>query len=110
MDAASAKVAACTAHPFPLLHCPPQRPSTPRPPRASSHVALANVKREYPFHLSHLMRDARDLVAPRALYPVFFGSYDWHSCVHMHWTLARCLRRFAQADLPRPSAPTWTPA
>ena len=20
-----------------------------------------------------------------------FGSYDWHSCVHMHWSLARLL-------------------
>jgi hypothetical protein len=65
-------------------------------------VALANVSCEYPFHLSHLMRDARDLAAPRTLYPVFFGSYDWHSCVHMHWTLVRCLRRFAQADFAAP--------
>ncbi|MEZ6015687.1 MAG: DUF2891 family protein [Planctomycetota bacterium] len=28
---------------------------------------------------------------PRALYPAFYGSYDWHSCVHMHWSLARAL-------------------
>jgi hypothetical protein len=55
-------------------------------------VALANVGTEYPFHLVHLARDAHDIRAPRDLHPVFFGSYDWHSCVHMHWTLARLLR------------------
>ena len=31
---------------------------------------------------------------PRALHPIFYGSYDWHSCVHGHWLLARLLRRF----------------
>src|SRR4029077_11852353 len=24
--------------------------------------------------------------------PAFYGSYDWHSAVHMHWSLARLLR------------------
>jgi hypothetical protein len=28
------------------------------------------------------------------LHPAFYGSYDWHSCVHMHWLLARLLRTF----------------
>lgn len=55
-------------------------------------VALANVRAEYPFHLVHLARDERDIRPPRALHPVFFGSYDWHSSVHMHWTLVRLLR------------------
>ena len=79
----------------------PQPATAPLDADSAAHfvrVALANVSREYPFHLSHLMRDGADLAAPRALHPVFFGSYDWHSCVHMHWTLARCLRRFPQAD------------
>jgi hypothetical protein len=60
-------------------------------------VALDNVAAEFPFHLVHYARDAADIAPPRALHPVFFGSYDWHSCVHMHWTLARCLRRHPQA-------------
>src|SRR5262249_58892762 len=32
---------------------------------------------------------------------IFFGSYDWHSCVHGYWLLARLMRRypdFAHAD------------
>jgi hypothetical protein len=60
---------------------------------AFAGVALANVGREYPFHVSHLTQADGDLAPPRALHPVFHGSYDWHSSVHMHWTLARCLRR-----------------
>ncbi len=55
-------------------------------------VALASVRTEYPFHLAHLAHCADDLRAPGVLHPVFGASYDWHSCVHMVWTLARCLR------------------
>jgi len=60
-------------------------------------VALTNTGTELPFHLSHLVRCDADLAPPRVLYPLFHGSYDWHSCVHMHWTLARCLRRHPKA-------------
>jgi hypothetical protein len=60
--------------------------------RRLAEVALHNVGSEYPYHLVHLVRDADDVRAPRAQHPVFWGSYDWHSCVHMHWTLAHCLR------------------
>src|SRR3712207_7606168 len=42
-----------------------------------------------------------DLRAPSELHPVFYGSYDWHSCVHSYWMLARLLRRFPDA----PAAP-----
>jgi hypothetical protein len=59
-----------------------------------AQVAATNVAREYPYHVVHLLRSDADARAPRDLHPVFHGSYDWHSCVHMHWTLARCLRRF----------------
>ncbi len=31
---------------------------------------------------------------PRVLHPAFHASYDWHSCVHMHWLLAHLYRRF----------------
>lgn len=60
-------------------------------------VALANVGAEYPFHLVHFAQGDADIAPPRTLHPVFFGSYDWHSSCHMHWTLARCLRRHPQA-------------
>ncbi|MGH6623734.1 MAG: DUF2891 domain-containing protein, partial [Burkholderiaceae bacterium] len=46
------------------------------------------------YKLDQLLTAAADLRAPRDLHPLFSASYDWHSCVHMHWTLVRLLRRF----------------
>jgi hypothetical protein len=61
-----------------------------------AQVALANVARPYPCKLDQLLQAEEDLLPPATLHPAFWGSYDWHSCVHMHWTLARLLRRFPQ--------------
>jgi hypothetical protein len=69
-------------------------PLTPAFASRLARVALANVVREYPHCPQHVLADARDLHAPRALHPAFYGSYDWHSCVHMHWLLACVRRRF----------------
>jgi hypothetical protein len=57
-------------------------------------AALGHVTREYPNKPDHVLTEAGDLIPPRALHPIFFGSFDWHSCVHAHWLLARLLRRF----------------
>ncbi|MCI0651099.1 MAG: DUF2891 domain-containing protein [Planctomycetes bacterium] len=57
-------------------------------------MALACVRREYPYHLSCLLNSAADLRAPREITPAFYGCFDWHSAVHGHWTLARGLRAF----------------
>ena len=57
-------------------------------------IALGHVTREYPNKLSHALASAADVRRPRELHPVFYGSYDWHSCVHAYWMLARLLRRF----------------
>lgn len=29
---------------------------------------------------------------PRDVFPAFYGCYDWHSCVEMHWAAVRLLR------------------
>ncbi len=57
-------------------------------------VALGHVTREYPNKLDHVLTGAADAQAPRALHPVFYGSFDWHSCVHAYWMLACLHRRF----------------
>lgn len=54
-----------------------------------ARIALANIVREYPRHVLHLMVDAADVASERAKHPAFYGSYDWHSAVHMHWLLVR---------------------
>lgn len=58
-----------------------------------AQLALAHVGREYPNKLDHVMAGEADVKGPRALHPIFYGSFDWHSCVHGYWLLARALRR-----------------
>jgi hypothetical protein len=50
-------------------------------------IALGHVQREYPNKLDHVMAGAEDVRSPRELHPIFYGSFDWHSCVHGWWTL-----------------------
>jgi hypothetical protein len=59
-------------------------------------LALAHVEREYPNKMDHVIAGAADIVGPRAAHPIFYGSFDWHSCVHGYWLLARLLRRYPQ--------------
>lgn len=61
---------------------------------AYARVALANVEREFPRKLDHLSREKETLLSERERHPAFFGGYDWHSAVHMHWLLARVLRLY----------------
>jgi hypothetical protein len=57
-------------------------------------IALGHVRREYPNKPEHTLVGPTDAQTPSELHPVFYGSYDWHSCVHSYWMLARLLRRF----------------
>ena len=67
-----------------------------------ARTALSSIGHDYPHKLDHVMTCDEDARTPRDLHPSFHGSYDWHSCVHMHWTLARLRRRFP--DLPERTA------
>jgi hypothetical protein len=60
-----------------------------------ANLVLGHVTREYPCKLDHVLSGDSDLRPPRELHPAFHGSFDWHSCVHGFWTLARLRRRFA---------------
>jgi hypothetical protein len=55
-------------------------------------IALGHLTREYPNKLDHVMAGPDDVRSPRELHPIFFGSFDWHSCVHGYWLLATLLR------------------
>lgn len=59
---------------------------------AFARTGLGNISREYPHKVDHVLTSAANLPVPRGMHPIFFGSYDWHSCVHMHWLLVRLLR------------------
>ena len=62
--------------------------------RGMARIALGHVAREYPHKLDHVLDGDGDARPPRVLHPVFFGSFDWHSCVHGWWTLLTLRRRF----------------
>lgn len=61
-----------------------------------ARVAIANIDREFPYAVSQTMSAPGDFPhRPRDRNPVFYGSFDWHSCVEMHWLLVRLLRTAA---------------
>src|SRR5215470_4729499 len=64
---------------------------------AYARLAMVNIEREFPNSLQHTMSGPGDIPAsPRDRNPVFYGSFDWHSCVEMHWLLVRLLRTAAE--------------
>ncbi len=63
-----------------------------------AEIALGHVRQEYPHKLDHVMDGPEDVLGPKELHPIFYGSFDWHSCVHGYWLLLRVRRLFP--DLP----------
>jgi len=59
-------------------------------------LALKGITREYPNKLDHVMNGLGEVQGPASLHPTFYGSYDWHSCVHGHWMLVRLLKLFPE--------------
>jgi hypothetical protein len=67
-----------------------------------ARIALGHVERAYPNNPQHVLKGPEDLRTPQDYHPIFHGSFDWHSCVHGYWLLARLYRRFP--DLPERAA------
>ncbi|WP_375272533.1 DUF2891 domain-containing protein [Sphingomonas sp.] len=57
-----------------------------------ARLTLGHVGQEYPHKLDQVLTGDADLAPPRVLHPIFFGSFDWHSCVHGWWQLLTLLR------------------
>lgn len=55
---------------------------------------LGHLCREWPNKLDHVLNGPDDAATPSMLHPVFYGSYDWHSCVHGWWQVMRIARLF----------------
>ncbi|PCD02950.1 hypothetical protein COC42_00470 [Sphingomonas spermidinifaciens] len=66
---------------------------------AFAAMTFGHVGREYPNMLMHLLNGPEDVRPPSVLHPIFYGSFDWHSCVHGWWQLLRLIRRFPDLDL-----------
>jgi len=60
------------------------------------------------------MESDADAHTPRALHPIFYGSFDWHSCVHGWWTLLTLRRLFPgmaeAAEIGQRATDSFTPA
>ena len=65
---------------------------TPETANRFAEIALGHVGKEYPHKLDQVLEGPEDLLSPRELHPIFFGSFDWHSCVHGYWLLLRTRR------------------
>ncbi len=59
-----------------------------------AQLTLGHVGQEYPNKLDHVMTGPGDVRAPSELHPIFYGSFDWHSCVHGWWQLLTIARLF----------------
>ena len=59
-----------------------------------ARITLGHVRREYPHKLDHVLNGDEDALPPRKLHPIFYGSFDWHSCVHGWWSLLTLRRMF----------------
>jgi hypothetical protein len=54
---------------------------------------LACIQREFPNDPHHRWTGPDDRPSlPREAHPSFYGCFDWHSAVEMHWALVRLLR------------------
>ncbi len=62
-----------------------------------ARLILPSLHREYPNKIGHLMTSDADVHPPRELTPMFFGSFDWHSSVHSHWSLVRLVQSYPDA-------------
>jgi hypothetical protein len=60
---------------------------------AWADIACQVLETRYPYGSQHASHGPDDVdVTPDRLFPAFHGSYDWHSSVHMQWSLIQLLR------------------
>lgn len=63
------------------------------------HTAITNAVQEYPHSPWIYATGPESYRTHRELHPAFYGSFDWHSCVEMHWTAVRLLRLFPDLEI-----------
>jgi hypothetical protein len=63
-----------------------------------AQMTLGHLGLRYPYKLDLVLAGPEDLIEPSHLHPIFYGSFDWHSCVHGWWQVMRLARLYP--DLP----------
>ncbi len=62
-------------------------------------TARTTMTQAYPVAVMYTAESDADRFTHRELHPAFYGSFDWHSCVEMHWALFVLIRRFPNLPL-----------
>lgn len=65
-------------------------------------IALGHVAKPFPYKDDHVFESEADARLPQIAHPCFFGSFDWHSCVHSWWMLITLRRLYP--DMPEACA------
>lgn len=75
-------------------------PVGPPPAIAARHCTaiISALRQEYPNAPRHIMRCDEDRPIPREIHPAFYGCFDWHSAVEMHWALAVLAREVPDGE------------
>jgi hypothetical protein len=61
-----------------------------------AELPLQCITQEFPNKLGQVLGSEEDLARPKALRPVFYGCFDWHSAVHSQWSLVKLLKDFPE--------------
>ncbi|MBU1412656.1 DUF2891 domain-containing protein [Myxococcota bacterium] len=59
-------------------------------------LPLACIGKPYPNKPGHVLASDAENLPHAQKTPIFHGCFDWHSSVHMHWTLVRLARLFPE--------------
>src|SRR5437868_10010653 len=63
-------------------------------------LPLKCLLQEYPNKTNHTSAsDSDQLLTPKQLHPVFYGCFDWHSCVHGYWMLVSLVKLFLEFNI-----------
>lgn len=57
-------------------------------------LPLSCIEKHYPYKPGHVHKSEKSTVPHHVKTPIFSGCFDWHSAVHMHWTLVRLMRLY----------------
>ena len=71
---------------------------TPAVASGFARLTLGHLGQQWPNKMDLVLAGPEDVRAPIDFHPIFYGSFDWHSCVHGWWQVLRLLRWFP--DLP----------
>lgn len=59
-----------------------------------ARTTLSHLGKPYPYKMDLVLNGPEDAGMPAEFHPIFYGSFDWHSCVHGWWQVMRLMRLY----------------